>query len=49
MFGTKALELIKEFQSSKTGALQSNTCNEDVTRQVFEEMSALYEQNQTEV
>ena len=23
MFGTKALELIKEFQSSKTGALQS--------------------------
>lgn len=47
MFGEKALDLIKELQRSKLGALP--TFNEDGLRQVLEEMRALFDQNQQDV
>ncbi|KAK2182249.1 hypothetical protein NP493_359g02025 [Ridgeia piscesae] len=47
MFGEKALELVKELQRSKTGTISA--INEDVMRQVLEEMRALFEQNQRDV
>ncbi|KAI0237187.1 DNA replication complex GINS protein PSF1 [Lamellibrachia satsuma] len=47
MFGEKALELTKELQRSKVGTISA--FNEDVMRQVLEEMRALFEQNQRDV
>ncbi|KAJ6667088.1 hypothetical protein lerEdw1_019092 [Lerista edwardsae] len=47
MFCEKAAELIRELHRASDGQLPS--FNEDVIRQVLEEMKALYEQNQTDV
>lgn len=47
MFGEKALELLRELKRSREGTLPPY--NEDTIRQVLEEMTALYEQNQLEV
>lgn len=47
MFGEKVLELLKELKRSREGNLPPY--NEDVVRQVIEEMRALFEQNQLEV
>lgn len=47
MYGEKALELIKELQRARSGTLPPY--NEDLVRQVIEEIKALYEQNQKEI
>ena len=47
MFGEKALELLRELKRSREGTLPPY--NEDVIRQIIEEMRALFEQNQLEV
>ena len=47
MFGEKALELLRELKRSREGTLPPY--NEDVIRQIIEEMNALFEQNQLEV
>lgn len=47
MLGEKALELVKELQRSRCGTLPP--FNEDLVRQVLEEIRALYEQNQRDV
>jgi len=47
MFGDKALELVKELKRSMDGTLPPY--NEDLVRQVLEEMKILFEQNQKEV
>lgn len=47
MFGEKALELIKELKRSSDGGLPPY--NEDCVRQVLDEMTALFEQNRTDV
>ncbi|XP_067030178.1 DNA replication complex GINS protein PSF1-like [Acropora muricata] len=47
MFGDKALELVKELKRSLDGTLPPY--NEDLVRQVLEEMKVLFEQNQKEV
>ena len=47
MFGEKVLELLRELKRSREGTLPPY--NEDVIRQILEEMRALFEQNQLEV
>ncbi|KXJ30034.1 DNA replication complex GINS protein PSF1 [Exaiptasia diaphana] len=47
MFGDRALELVKELKRTIDSGLPPY--NEDVVRQVLEEMKALFEQNQKEV
>ncbi len=47
MFGEKALELLRELRRSREGTLPP--FNEDVIRQIIEEMRTLFEQNQLEV
>ncbi|XP_048585920.1 DNA replication complex GINS protein PSF1 isoform X2 [Nematostella vectensis] len=47
MFGDKALELIRELKRTMDASLPPY--NEDIVRQVLEEMKALFEQNQREV
>lgn len=47
MFGEKALELIKELSRSKGGNITNY--NEEIVRQVLEEMRALFNQNQADV
>jgi len=47
MFGEKVFELIKELKRSPEGQLPPY--NEDVIRQVLEEMKVLFEENQKEV
>merc|ERR1711936_1555454 len=47
MFGEKAFELIKELQRAPVG--QVPAYNEDVVRQVLDEMKTLFEENQKEV
>ncbi|XP_039640617.1 DNA replication complex GINS protein PSF1 [Perca fluviatilis] len=47
MFCEKAIELIRELHRMSDGQLPA--FNEDVLRQVLQEMEALYEQNQTDV
>jgi len=47
MFGEKAFELIKEIKRAPKG--QVPAFNEDVVRQVFDEMRILFEENQKEV
>lgn len=47
MFGEKALELLRELKRSREGTLPPY--NEDAVRQVLEEMTALFDQNQLEV
>jgi len=47
MFGEKAFELIKEIKRAPSG--QVPAYNEDLIRQVFDEMKTLFEENQREV
>ncbi|CAK8693829.1 unnamed protein product [Clavelina lepadiformis] len=47
MFGEKALDLIRELHRSRDGTL--GPYNEDVVRQILEEMQILYEANQEDV
>lgn len=47
MFGEKALELLRELKRCREGTLPPY--GEDAVRQVLEEMTALFEQNQLEV
>ncbi|XP_071832908.1 DNA replication complex GINS protein PSF1-like [Apostichopus japonicus] len=47
MYGDKALELIMELKRAAEGSLPAY--NEDGVRQVLEEMSVLYDQNQADV
>jgi len=47
MFGEKAYELIKEIKRSPEGQLPAY--NEDLVRQVLDEMKTLFEENQKEV
>lgn len=47
MFGEKVLELLRELKRTREGKLPPY--NEDAVRQILEEMTSLFEQNQLEV